>query len=87
MVQLGSFFGAVTAALWVIIRSQLNEPTVFIVTGVSVGIGTGACFFSLIIAAMGKIVNTQHHNFILGLKTASASAGMFVAALLPLMFI
>jgi predicted MFS family arabinose efflux permease len=36
---------------------------------------------------MGKIVETQRRSFILGLGTASASAGMFVAAPLSLMFI
>jgi MFS family permease len=80
-------FGAITAAFGFIIRSQFVDPTIFIATGVLVGIGTGACSFSLIIAAMGKIVNAQRRSFILGLGTASASAGMFVAAPLSLMFI
>jgi len=80
-------FGAITAASGFIIRSQFVDPTVFIATGILVGIGTGACSFSLIIAAMGKIVETQRRSFILGLGTASASAGMFVAAPLSLVFI
>jgi cyanate permease len=80
-------FGAIMAALGFIIRSQVVDPTVFITTGVLVGIGTGACSFSLVIAAMGKIVEAKRRSFILGLGAASASAGMFVAAPLSLMFI
>jgi predicted MFS family arabinose efflux permease len=45
-----------------------------------VGIGTGAAAFQVVIIALGKVVAPARRSFILGLGTASASAGMFVAA-------
>lgn len=73
-------FGAVVAALGFYLRGAVIDPGVFIASGVIVGIGTGACSFPIVIIALGKIVDQKQRSFILGLGTAAASAGMFVAA-------
>ena len=73
-------FGAVVAAIGFSIRGMTTDPTVFLWTGVIVGIGTGAAAFQVVIIALGKIVSAKRRSFIMGLGTASASAGMFVAA-------
>jgi MFS family permease len=73
-------FGAVVSALGFFLRGTVIDPTVFVASGVIVGIGTGACSFPVVIVALGKIVTPERRSFILGLGTAAASAGMFVAA-------
>jgi len=56
------------------------DSTVFAVAGVLVGIGTGACSFSIVIVALGKVVPEARRSLIMGLGTAAASLGMFVGA-------
>ncbi|MCP4297712.1 MAG: MFS transporter [Proteobacteria bacterium] len=73
-------FGAIISALGFYLRGSLIDPTVFIASGVIVGIGTGACSFPVVIVALGKIISLEKRSFILGLGTAAASTGMFVAA-------
>ena len=73
-------FGAIVSALGFYLRGSVIDPTVFIASGVIVGIGTGACSFPVVIVALGKIVSTARRSFVLGLGTAAASTGMFVAA-------
>lgn len=73
-------FGAVVSALGFLLRGAIIDPTVFVLSGVIVGIGTGACSFPIVIIALGKAVSPEKRSFILGLGTAAASAGMFVAA-------
>jgi len=73
-------FGAIVSALGFFLRGAVIDPTVFVVSGVVVGIGTGACSFPVVIVALGKIVSAARRSFILGLGTAAASTGMFVAA-------
>ncbi|MGB7243906.1 MAG: MFS transporter [Sulfitobacter sp.] len=73
-------FGAVVSAIGFYLRGAVIDETVFVASGVIVGIGTGACSFPVVIVALGKIVSPQRRSFILGLGTAAASAGMFVAA-------
>lgn len=73
-------FGAIVSALGFVLRGTVIDPTVFIASGVVVGIGTGACSFPVVIIALGKIVTAERRSFILGLGTAAASAGMLVAA-------
>lgn len=73
-------FGAVVAALGFFLRGAVIDPAVFVASGVIVGIGTGACSFPVVIIALGKVVDARRRSFILGLGTASASTGMFVAA-------
>lgn len=73
-------FGAIISALGFFLRGTLFDPTIFILSGIVVGIGTGACSFPVVIIALGKIVSARQRSFILGLGTAAASTGMFVAA-------
>lgn len=73
-------FGAIVSALGFYLRGAIIDPTMFIASGVIVGIGTGACSFPVVIVALGKIVSATRRSFILGLGTAAASTGMFVAA-------
>jgi predicted MFS family arabinose efflux permease len=73
-------FGAVVSALGFLLRGAVIDPTVFIASGIIVGIGTGACSFPVVIVALGKVVEAKQRSFVLGLGTAAASTGMFVAA-------
>jgi MFS family permease len=73
-------FGAILSALGFYLRGEIIDPTIFVASGIIVGIGTGACSFPVVIVALGKIVSAQRRSFILGLGTAAASTGMFVAA-------
>jgi MFS family permease len=73
-------FGAVVSALGFFLRGAIIDPAVFVASGVIVGIGTGACSFPVVIVALGKVVDAQRRSFVLGLGTAAASTGMFVAA-------
>lgn len=73
-------FGAIVAALGFLLRGAILDPTIFVLSGIIVGIGTGACSFPVVIVALGKAVSAKRRSFVLGLGTAAASAGMFVAA-------
>lgn len=73
-------FGAICAGVGFALRGLTTDPTLFIMTGILVGAGTGAASFPIVIAALGKIVRPERRSFILGLGTAAASLGMFVAA-------
>ena len=73
-------FGAVCAGIGFLLRGIVTDPVLFILTGVLAGIGTGAASFPIVIGALGKIVTPERRSFILGLGTAAASLGMFVAA-------
>lgn len=72
--------GAILSAAGFALRGAVIDPTVFILSGIIVGIGTGACSFPVVIVALGKVVDPARRSFILGLGTAAASTGMFVAA-------
>lgn len=73
-------FGAVCAGIGFALRGLTTDPTAFVLTGILVGAGTGAASFPIVIGALGKIVSAERRSFILGLGTAAASLGMFVAA-------
>lgn len=73
-------FGALCAALGFFLRGSVMTPAVFIFSGIIVGIGTGACSFPVVIAALSKVVTDKQRSFVMGLGTASASFGMFAAA-------
>ncbi len=73
-------FGAICAALGFFLRGWVIDPGVFVFSGVIVGIGTGACSFPVVIAALGKVVTVRQRSFVMGLGTAAASLGMFAAA-------
>lgn len=72
--------GAIFAAVGFYLRGVVADPTLFIATGIVVGIGTGACAFPVVIVALGKIVSAKQRSFVMGLGTAAASLGMFLAA-------
>lgn len=73
-------FGAICAGIGFALRGLTTDPTLFIMTGILVGAGTGAASFPIVIGALGKLVSPERRSFILGLGTAAASLGMFVAA-------
>jgi len=73
-------FGALMSALGFFLRGWIVTPEVFIASGVVVGMGTGACSFPVVIAALGKVVDDKQRSFVMGLGTAAASFGMFAAA-------
>jgi predicted MFS family arabinose efflux permease len=73
-------FGAIISALGFFLRGVVFDPAIFVASGVIVGVGTGACSFPVVIVALGKIVAPKQRSFVLGLGTAAASTGMFVAA-------
>ena len=72
--------GALLAALGFFLRGAIVTPQVFVASGVLVGAGTGACSFPVVIAALSKVVTAQQRSFVMGLGTAAASMGMFIAA-------
>ena len=72
--------GAVLSAVGFALRGLIIDPTVFVLSGIIVGIGTGACSFPVVIVALGKVVAPARRSFIMGLGTAAASTGMFAAA-------
>lgn len=72
--------GALMSAAGFALRGLVIDPTVFILSGIIVGIGTGACSFPVVIVALGKVVEPARRSFIMGLGTAAASTGMFAAA-------
>lgn len=80
-------FGAVASALGFFLRGAVIDPGVFVASGVIVGIGTGACSFPVVIVALGKVVDAKRRSFVMGLGTAAASTGMFVAAPLSSMLL
>lgn len=73
-------FGAIIAAAGFAMRGFVIDPTIFVLSGIIVGIGSGASAFQIVIIALSKVVTPTRRSFILGLGTASASAGMFLAA-------
>ncbi|MCG6882144.1 MAG: MFS transporter [Silicimonas sp.] len=73
-------FGAVCAGLGFFLRGIVTDPALFALTGVLTGIGTGAASWPIVIGALGKVVPAERRSFILGLGTAAASLGMFMAA-------
>ena len=74
--------GAVAAAAGFWLRGAWVDADVFVLAGILVGIGTGACSFPIVTVALGKVVAPERRSFILGLGTAAGSFGMLAAALL-----
>lgn len=72
--------GAILSAIGFYIRGAVVTPEIFVASGVIVGMGTGACSFPVVIAALGKVVSDRQRSFVMGLGTAAASFGMFAAA-------
>ena len=80
-------FGAIVSALGFALRGLVLDPGMFLLSGLIVGIGTGACSFPIVIIALGKVVSAERRSFVLGLGTAAASTGMFFAAPVSLLLI
>ncbi len=72
--------GAILSAIGFFLRGWVVTPEIFVASGVIVGMGTGACSFPVVIAALGKVVDDKQRSFVMGLGTAAASFGMFAAA-------
>ena len=72
--------GAVLSAIGFFLRGWVVTPEIFVASGVIVGMGTGACSFPVVIAALGKVVDDKQRSFVMGLGTGAASFGMFAAA-------
>ncbi len=72
--------GALFAALGFLVRGTVFQADVFVLSGVLVGVGTGACSFPIVIVALGKVMPAERRSFVMGLGTAAASFGMFAAA-------
>lgn len=72
--------GTLCAGTGFALRGIVDTPVLFILTGILVGIGTGAASFPIVLGALGKIVAPARRSFIMGLGTASASFGMFAGA-------
>lgn len=72
--------GAVAAAAGFGLRALTESPEVFVLAGLLAGAGTGASSFPLVLVALGKAVAPARRSAIMGLGTAAASSGMFVAA-------
>lgn len=74
------FAGSILAAFGFLIRASTSDPTLFILSGLFGGVGTGACSFPIVIIALGKVVPEERRSFVMGLGTAAASLGMFAGA-------
>lgn len=72
--------GAILAGLGFAARGVFEDPTLFVLSGLLVGAGTGAASFPIVMGALSKLVPPERRSFVLGLGTASASLGMFAAA-------
>lgn len=56
-------FGAVVAALGFALRGVFDDPTLFILTGFIVGVGTGACSFPVVDRCIGQGCSTRAAQF------------------------
>jgi MFS family permease len=73
--------GAVLYALGVFGMTLSHTPTLFHLTaGVVVGIGIAMSSFSIVMAALGRIVPPEKRSWAFGLATASGSLGQFIFA-------
>lgn len=75
--------GAVLYAAGVFIMSVSTTPLLFhISTGILVGLGLSGTGFSIVLAAIGKVVAPEKRSWALGIVTAAGSFGQF--AMVPL---
>jgi len=73
--------GAVLYALGVFGMTLSPTPTLFHLTaGVVVGVGIAMSSFSIVMAALGRIVPPEKRSWAFGLATASGSLGQFIFA-------
>lgn len=73
--------GAVIYALGVVVMSVTDNPLVFhLGGGVLVGLGIALSSFSIVMAALGRMVPPEKRSWAFGLATASGSLGQFIFA-------
>ena len=71
--------GAVIYALGIVGMTYSDVPFVFHLTaGVLVGVGVALSSFSIVMAALGRIVPPEKRSWAFGLATASGSLGQFI---------
>ena len=58
-------FGAVVAALGFALPGVFDDPTLFIMTSFIIGCGHGGLFVSVVIVALGKVVQPAQRSFIM----------------------
>lgn len=75
--------GGVVYALGVALMAVSTTPAAIVMTaGVLVGLGLSAASFSIVLAAMGRMVGEERRSWALGVGTAAGSLGQFL--LVPL---
>ncbi len=73
--------GAVIYAIGVVVMATSSNPLVFhLGGGILVGIGIALSSFSIVMAALGRIVPPEKRSWAFGLATASGSLGQFIFA-------
>ena len=73
--------GAVLYALGVLVMNNTSDPMIFNVGGgIIVGVGIAMSSFSIVMAALGRIVPPEKRSWAFGLATASGSLGQFIFA-------
>jgi MFS family permease len=71
--------GAVIYALGIVGMTYSDLPVIFHLTaGVLVGVGVALSSFSIVMAALGRIVPPEKRSWAFGLATASGSLGQFI---------
>ncbi len=71
--------GAVIYALGIVGMTYADLPIIFHLTaGVLVGVGVALSSFSIVMAALGRIVPPEKRSWAFGLATASGSLGQFI---------
>jgi len=80
--------GAVIYALGVLTMAYTDTPSLFnLGGGVLVGIGIALSSFSIVMAALGRIVPPDRRSWAFGIATASGSLGQFIFAPLGAMLV
>ncbi|MBL4720487.1 MAG: MFS transporter [Alphaproteobacteria bacterium] len=79
--------GAVLSAIGFLLRGTVLTPEVFIFSGALVGLGMGGASFATINVALGKVMPAAKRSLVIGLGTAFASLGVFIAAPASLLMI
>jgi MFS family permease len=73
--------GAIIYAIGVVVMAMSDNPLVFhLGGGLLVGIGIALSSFSIVMAALGRIVPPEKRSWAFGLATASGSLGQFIFA-------
>ncbi len=73
--------GAVFYALGVLVMNHTASPVIFhLGGGILVGLGIALSSFSIVMAALGRIVPPEKRSWAFGLATASGSLGQFIFA-------